>query len=83
MNVFSLPRELPLERPKDHVIDLVSRSSPMNRPLYRISAAQQKEIMTQVNELLEKGLIQPSSSPFCSCAACLKKGWFMANVHRL
>ncbi|MCO5549002.1 hypothetical protein L7F22_002468 [Adiantum nelumboides] len=62
----SLPSQLPPERPEDHAIDLVPGSSPPNRPPYRVSAAQQKEIMSQVEELLEKGLIQPSSSPFCS-----------------
>ena len=62
----SLPEELPPERPEDHTIDLIPGSSPPNRPPYRVSATQQKEIMTHVNELLEKGLIQPSSSPFCS-----------------
>ncbi|MCO5594938.1 hypothetical protein L7F22_048973 [Adiantum nelumboides] len=60
----SLPDELPPERLEDHRIDLVPGSSPSNRPPY--NAAQQKEIMSQINELLEKGLIQPSSSPFCS-----------------
>ncbi|MCO5607798.1 hypothetical protein L7F22_061999 [Adiantum nelumboides] len=60
-----LPSQLPAERPEDHAIDLVPGSSPPNRPLYSVSAAQQKEIMSQVEEL-EKGLIQPSSSPLCS-----------------
>ncbi|MCO5570159.1 hypothetical protein L7F22_023876 [Adiantum nelumboides] len=62
----SLPSQLPPKRPEDHAIDLVPGSSPPNRPPCRVSAAQQKEIMSQVEELLEKGLIQPSSSPFCS-----------------
>ncbi|MCO5560851.1 hypothetical protein L7F22_014471 [Adiantum nelumboides] len=54
----SLPSQLPLERLEDHAIDLVPGSSPPNRPPYRVSAAQQKEITSQVEELLEKGLIQ-------------------------
>ncbi|MCO5568815.1 hypothetical protein L7F22_022515 [Adiantum nelumboides] len=69
----SLPDELPPERPKDHRIDVVPGSSPPNRPPYRVSAAQQKEIMSQVNELLEKGLIQPSSSPYCSLVLLVQK----------
>ena len=40
-------------------------TSPPNRPLYRVSYAQQEEILTQVNKLLEKGLIRPRPSPFC------------------
>ncbi|MCO5588577.1 hypothetical protein L7F22_042534 [Adiantum nelumboides] len=58
----SLPSQLPPERLEDHAIDLVPCSSPPNRPPYRVSAAQQKEIMSQVEELLGKGLIQPSLS---------------------
>ena len=69
----SLPSQLPPERSEDHAIDLVPGSSPPNRPPYRVSAAQQKEILCQVNELLEKGLIQPSSSPFCSPVLLVQK----------
>ncbi|MCO5570450.1 hypothetical protein L7F22_024172 [Adiantum nelumboides] len=42
----SLPDELPPKRPEDHSIDLVPGSSPPNRPSYRVSAAQQKDIMS-------------------------------------
>ncbi|MCO5612167.1 hypothetical protein L7F22_066429 [Adiantum nelumboides] len=81
----SLPEELPSERLEDHYIDLVPRSSPPNRPPYRVSAAQQKEITTLVNELLEKGLIQPSSSPFCSPVLLVQKkdgSWRMCIDYR-
>ncbi|MCO5611344.1 hypothetical protein L7F22_065597 [Adiantum nelumboides] len=81
----SLPSQLPPERPEDHVIDLVPGSSPPNRPPYRVSAAQQKEIMSQVEELLEKGLIQPSSSPFCSPVLLVQKkdgSWRMCIDYR-
>ncbi|MCO5552008.1 hypothetical protein L7F22_005516 [Adiantum nelumboides] len=81
----SLPSQLPPERPEDHAIDLVPSSSPPNRPPYRVSAAQQKEIMSQVEELLEKGLIQPSSSPFCSLVLLVQKkdgSWRMCIDYR-
>ncbi|MCO5592344.1 hypothetical protein L7F22_046345 [Adiantum nelumboides] len=81
----SLPSQLPPERPEDHAIDLVPGSSPPNRPPYRVSAAQQKEIMSQVEELLEKGLIQPSSSPFCSPMLLVQKkdgSWCMCIDYR-
>lgn len=48
---------------EDHAIVEISRTFPTNCPLYRVNAAQQEEIMNQVNELLKKGLIQPSLSP--------------------
>lgn len=62
----SLLGELLPERPEDHVIDILPRSRLPNRPPYRVSVAQQEEIMSQVDDLLEKGLIPPSSSPYCS-----------------
>ena len=43
----------------DHRIDLIPKSSPPNRAPYWVSYAQQKDILTQVNELLEKGMIRP------------------------
>ena len=67
------PHQLPPERPKDHAIDIIPESSPPNRPPYRVNLAQQEEIMTQANELLEKGLIQPSSSPYCSLVLLVHK----------
>ena len=62
--------EIPNERPPsrgddDHRIDLIQGSTPPNRAPYRVSLAQQEEILSQVNELLEKGMIRPSSSPYC------------------
>ncbi|MCO5615035.1 hypothetical protein L7F22_069323 [Adiantum nelumboides] len=50
----------------DHAIELIPGSSPPNKPPYRVSQAQQEETMRQVNELVEKGMVRPSSSPFCS-----------------
>ncbi|MCO5555398.1 hypothetical protein L7F22_008944 [Adiantum nelumboides] len=65
--IDDIPGELP---PKpgddDHAIELIPGSSPPNKPPYRVSQAQQEEIMRQVNELVEKGMVRPSSSPFCS-----------------
>ncbi|MCO5576631.1 hypothetical protein L7F22_030446 [Adiantum nelumboides] len=60
-----LPGELPPARPEDHYIDLIPRRTPPNRPPYRVSQAQNEAIMNQVKDLLEKGLIQPNSSPYC------------------
>ncbi|MCO5601871.1 hypothetical protein L7F22_055997 [Adiantum nelumboides] len=65
--IDDIPSELPPKRgDDDHRIDLIPGSSPPNKPLYRVSQAQQEEIMSQVNELVQKGMVRPSSSPFCS-----------------
>ncbi|MCO5552450.1 hypothetical protein L7F22_005961 [Adiantum nelumboides] len=65
--IDDIPGELPPKRgDDDHVIELLLGSSPPNKPPYRVSQAQQEEIMRQVNELVEKSMVRPSSSPFCS-----------------
>ena len=70
----TIPVELPPSRGiDDHRIDLIPGTSPPNRPPYRVSLAQQEEIMSQVKELLEKGMVQPSSSPFCSPVLLVQK----------
>ena len=46
-----------------HTIPLEEGTQPMFRPLYRLSQAETAEVKRQVQELLEKGLIEPSTSP--------------------
>ncbi|MCO5561720.1 hypothetical protein L7F22_015343 [Adiantum nelumboides] len=66
--------ELPPKRgDDDHMIELLPGSSPPNKPQYRVSQAQQEEIMRQVNELVEKGIMRLSSSPFCSPVLLVQK----------
>ncbi|MCO5606059.1 hypothetical protein L7F22_060246 [Adiantum nelumboides] len=69
----SLPGQLPPELSEVHTIDLIPGSAAPNKPPYRVSATQQEEIMMHVNELLQKGHIQPSSSPFCSLVLLVQK----------
>ncbi|MCO5599501.1 hypothetical protein L7F22_053606 [Adiantum nelumboides] len=64
--IDDIPGELPPKKgDDDHTIELILGSSPPNKPPYRISQAQQKEIMRQVNELVEKGMTihGPTPSP--------------------
>ena len=61
--------DIPCEMPPscgmdDHSIELILRSTPPNKPPYRLSQAQQEEILQQVDELMSKGMIQNSLSPF-------------------
>ncbi|MCO5606955.1 hypothetical protein L7F22_061146 [Adiantum nelumboides] len=72
--INDIPEELPPKRgDDDHAIELIPGSSPPNKPPYRVSQAQQEEIMRQVNELVEKGMVRPSSSPFCSLVLLVHK----------
>ncbi|MCO5571006.1 hypothetical protein L7F22_024737 [Adiantum nelumboides] len=69
-----IPGELPPKRgDDDHMIELIPGSSQPNKPPYRVSQTQQEEIMRQVNELVEKGMVRPSSSPFCSPVLLVQK----------
>ncbi|MCO5603803.1 hypothetical protein L7F22_057955 [Adiantum nelumboides] len=45
----ALSDQLPLERPGDHSRDLIPGSVAPNKPPYRVSVAQQEEILTQVH----------------------------------
>ncbi|MCO5595675.1 hypothetical protein L7F22_049720 [Adiantum nelumboides] len=55
--IDDIPGELPPKQgDDDHTIELIPGSSPPNKPPYRVSQAQQEEIMSQMNELVEKGM---------------------------
>ena len=59
-----LPDNLPPEREVAHTIDLEPGATPPHRAMYRLSYSEKLEVERQIRELLEKGLIEPSSSPF-------------------
>ena len=54
---------LPPERQVEFRIDLVPGAAPIARAPYRLAPAEMKEMMSQLQELLDKGFIQPSTSP--------------------
>ena len=59
------PDEIPGMRPLRKVefcIDLILGATPISRAPYRIAPAKLKELKTQLEELLEKGYIRPSTS---------------------
>ncbi|MCO5601771.1 hypothetical protein L7F22_055896 [Adiantum nelumboides] len=62
-----------LKKNKGEDTEAYPKSSSPNKPPYRVSQAQQEEIMRQVNELVEKGMVRPSSSPFCSPVLLVQK----------
>ena len=59
-----LPKVLPPQRNVDHAIELVPGSEPPSRPIYRLSYEETNELKRQLEELLQKGYIRPSVSPF-------------------
>ncbi|GKD83126.1 putative reverse transcriptase domain-containing protein, partial [Tanacetum coccineum] len=70
------PEELPGLPPPRHVefrIDLVSGVVPVVRAPYRLAPSEMKKLSVQLQELLEKGFICPSSSPWGAPVLFVKK----------
>ncbi|CAI7896747.1 unnamed protein product [Closterium sp. NIES-54] len=68
-----LPTELPPECAIDHSIRLIPGSTPPVRPTYRMSTVELLELRRQINDLLEKGLIRPSTSPYAALVLFTRK----------
>ena len=74
------PKELPIldeknkpPREADVTIPLVEGARPVSRPMFRYSPLERLEMETQIKDLLSKGLIEPSSSPFASPILFVRK----------
>ncbi|XP_042415164.1 uncharacterized protein LOC122004323 [Zingiber officinale] len=65
-DVFSedMPPGLPPKRGIEHQIDLILGASIPNRPAYRSSPEETKELQRQVEELMTKGHVRESMSPY-------------------
>jgi hypothetical protein len=59
-----LPAGLPPARNVDHAIELEPGAQPPFRAPYRLSHSEMEELKKQLGELLDKGFIQPSVSPY-------------------
>ncbi|KAH0669442.1 hypothetical protein KY285_023604 [Solanum tuberosum] len=55
---------IPPEREIDFGIDLLPDTQPISIPPYRMASAELKELKEQLKDLLDKGFIQPSISPW-------------------
>jgi len=53
---------MPPPREVEFCIDLIPRSTPISRAPYRMAPVELKELETQLDELLEKDYIRPSTS---------------------
>ena len=64
---YIFPEELPgipLEREVDLFIEIVPGTALMSRAPYRMAPAELKELKVQLQELLDKGFVRPSVSPW-------------------
>ena len=69
-----LPKGLPPKRADvDHKIELEPGNSPPSKPSYRLSYQELAELKKQLLELMEKGFMQPSKSPFGAPVLFVKK----------
>ena len=64
---------IPLEREVDLAIEIVPGTVPMSRAPYRMAPTELKELKSQLQELLDKGFIRPSVSPWGAPVLFVKK----------
>ncbi|KAJ9535787.1 hypothetical protein OSB04_un001056 [Centaurea solstitialis] len=70
------PDELPgLSRPRqiEFRIDIIPGAAPVAKAPYRPTPAEMQELSSQIQDLLDKGFIQPSSSPWRAPVLFVKK----------
>nr|GFA14126.1 retrovirus-related Pol polyprotein from transposon 17.6 [Tanacetum cinerariifolium] len=77
-NIDLMPVELDLSglpptRPVEFQIDLILEAAPVARAPYRLASSEMKELSEQLQELFDKGLIRPSSSPCEASVLFVKK----------
>ena len=71
-----IPEELsgvPSEREVNLSIEVVQGTTPISRAPYRMAPTELKELKTQLHELLDKGFIRPSVSPWGAPVLFVKK----------
>nr|GEV56767.1 putative reverse transcriptase domain-containing protein [Tanacetum cinerariifolium] len=74
LDVF--PEDLSGIPPKSQVkfrIDLITSATPIAKTAYRLAPSEMKELTSQLQELLNKGFIRPSSSPWGALILFVKK----------
>jgi hypothetical protein len=74
LDVF--PEELPgmpPERKVEFVIELISGTTPISKRAYRVSEPELVELKKQIDELLDKGYIRPSTSPWAAPVLFVEK----------
>ena len=64
---------LPPVREVEFRIELVPGATPIAKAPYRLAPSEIREVMTQIQDLLDKGFIRPSSSPWGAPVLFVKK----------
>ena len=64
---------MPPDRELEFAIDLVPGTTPIHKKYYRMPSSELVELKKQLDEMLQKGYIRPSSSPWGSPAIFVDK----------
>jgi hypothetical protein len=83
--LFMEPEGLPPPRQFDHSIPLIQGAVPVQKRPYKYAPTQKDELEKQIADMLRRGVIQPSNSPYASPVILVKKkdgGWRMCVDYR-
>ncbi|KAG7599514.1 Retrotransposon gag domain [Arabidopsis suecica] len=72
-DVFEAVSGLPPDRSDPFTIELEAGTTPISKAPYRMAPAEMAELKKQLEELLDKGFIRPSSSPWGAPVLFVKK----------
>jgi hypothetical protein len=64
---------MPPERKVEFAIELIPGTAPISKRAYRVSGPELVELKKQIDELLEKGYIRPSTSPWAAPVLFVEK----------
>jgi hypothetical protein len=64
---------MPPERKVEFAIELIPGTAPISKRAYRVSGPESVELKKQIDELLEKGYIRPSTSPWTAPVLFVEK----------
>jgi hypothetical protein len=84
-DIFNSPAAVPLHCQVKHLIDLTPGALLPNEPIYRCSVMENDEMKRQIQKMLQKGHIRPSSSPRGSPIMLVHKKdgtWGLFNDYR-
>ena len=86
-NIFSLEQnEIGCTDAAEHVIELLD-TEPFKERFRRIAPPLVEEVREHIQEMLDRGAIRPSQSPWCNAVVLVRKKdgglWFCIDFHRL
>jgi hypothetical protein len=79
-DIFQVVPGLPPKRDINFSINLMPRAAPVSKAPYRMSTLELKELQLQLEELLKKGYIHPSVSPWGAPVLFVKKKYGMLRM---